>query len=461
MLDHLDSSFQCNMIFFTIPFLLCITYKLTFVATFKLKTEELWLVKSDNNQYLLNVNSTPSQVDTWFLLTKQNNIGSDDILTLDEEGNLKTSSTTDDTELGTFTDANETSSVTISYNKKSNKYSIEGILNNTWTISPLETSWITQDMSNEIWSTPADCEKCLKVTLHNLNAVEEETEHGSDYELLPENMTITNIDDPSDPMSKAMPLQGTKYPEILFTVDYSLHKRLGSNEARTRQYVQRHFNSANSMYASLSNPRVKLQLAGIIVGTSPTSLPFLHRGGSYSSRVEASSALSGMGRFYNRRSGLPRHDIVIALTSQDMQIRGNSGTIGLAYVGGACTNGYGNTRSVAIVEDGGRNSAASTTAHELGHLFGSVHDGDRGAQSCSGGFFGFGGSLMSPFANGSRRWSKCSVRQLSSFLNSRRANCLNNAPRGGGVVSTPTHTTPSRPNILDIISNVINDIFRF
>merc|ERR1711963_1254528 len=440
-----DFCFQCNMIVFILPLILCFLSKVTFVTTLKLKSGELWLVKSKNNEYLVNINSTPTQPETWFLLTKQNNIGSDDILTLDEEGNLKTSSTSDDTELGTFTDVNMTSSVTISYNTKSNKYSIEGILNDTWTISPLETSWITQDMSNEIWSTPAKCDKCLKVTLHTLNRVPEATEHGNDYELLPENMTITNLDDPTDPMSKAMPLQGTKYPEILFTVDYSLHKRLGSNEARTRQYVQRHFNSANSMYASLSNPRVKLQLAGIIVGTSPTSLPFLHPGGSYSSRFEENSALSSMGQYYNRRPGLPRHDIVIA------------------FLGAACTNGF----SVGIVVDKGRNSAASTTAHELGHLLGSNHDGDRGAESCRGGCsFGFGGSLMSPCGDGATRWSQCSIRQLSNFLNSRTANCLNNAPRGGThggggniFFDEPTYTPPSRPNILDVIDNVINSIF--
>ena len=194
------------------------------------------------------------------------------------------------------------------------------------------------------------------------------------------------------------------------------------------------------------------------VGTSPTSLPFLHRGGSYSSKFEASSALSSMGQYYNGRSGLPQHDIVIALTSQDMQIRGNSGPIGLAYVGGACTNFFFRTNSVALVEDRGRNSAASTTAHEIGHLLGSNHDGDRGAESCRG---GWGGYIMSPSSNGATRWSQCSIRQLRNFLNNRRANCLNNAPSGGGRGGGVSNTPPSRPNIFNIISNVINTIFRF
>ena len=104
IVNHSDFCFQCNMIVFILPLILCFLSKVTFVTTLKLKSGELWLVKSKNNEYLVNINSTPTQPETWFLLTKQNNIGSDEILTLDEEGNLKTSSTSDDTELGTFTD---------------------------------------------------------------------------------------------------------------------------------------------------------------------------------------------------------------------------------------------------------------------------------------------------------------------------------------------------------------------
>ena len=97
IVNHSDFGFQCNMIVFILPLILCFLSKVTFVTTLKLKSGELWLVKSKNNEYLVNINSTPTQPETWFLLTKQSNIGSDDILTLDEEGNLKTSSTTDDT----------------------------------------------------------------------------------------------------------------------------------------------------------------------------------------------------------------------------------------------------------------------------------------------------------------------------------------------------------------------------
>merc|ERR1712227_845847 len=159
----------------------------------------------------------------------------------------------------------------------------------------------------------------------------------------------------------------------------------------------------------------------------------LHRGGSYSSRFEASSALSSMGQYYNGRSGLPRHDIVIALTSQDMQSRGRSGPIGFAYVGGACTNFFFRTNSVGIV-------------------------GDRGAESCRG---GWGGYIMSPSSNGATRWSQCSIRQLRNFLNNRRANCLNNAPSGGGRGGGVSNTPPSRPNIFNILDIISNTIFRF
>ena len=115
----------------------------------------------------------------------------------------------------------------------------------------------------------------------------------------------------------------TKYPEVLIAVDYSLHKNLGENEARTQQYVQNHFTAVNAMFANLSEPKIKLVLAGVIIGTSAASLPFLHEYGSYSQQFEADDALSSMGQHY-AKGGFHQHDLVMALTAQDMQIRGRS-----------------------------------------------------------------------------------------------------------------------------------------
>ena len=161
-------------------------------------------------------------------------------------------------------------------------------------------------------------------------------------------------------------------------------------------------------------------LADVIIGTSVASLPFLHKYGSYSQQFEADDALSSMGQHY-AKGGFPQHDLVMALTAQDMQIEGESNVIGYAYLGGACTS----TDQVTIVEDNGSYNGVGTAVHEIGHLLGAVHDRDYGHETCRA-----GDCIMSPWSNGAKQRSDCSVKQIRDFVTSRKARCLNNKPSG-------------------------------
>ena len=142
-----------------------------------------------------------------------------------------------------------------------------------------------------------------------------------------------------------------------------------------------------------------------------------------------------MGQHY-AKGGFPQHDLVMALTAQDMQIRGRSNVIGYAYLGGVCSS---STRQVTIVEDNGSYNGVGTAAHEIGHLLGAVHDGDYGDETCRAGDY-----IMSPWSNGAKQRSDCSVKQIRDFVTSRKARCLHNKPSGaeypelvGGCVSMP------------------------
>merc|ERR1711862_633936 len=279
---------QFSMMGLPLSCLLCFISTFTFVAPFKLKTGEIWLMKSENDEFLLNVNSTPTKLDTWYMLIKENtNSVSDKILTINADGKLKKTLKIDDSNEEVFTDVDGSSSVTISYDKKTKKYKIDGILNNTWVIAPVDNTWIAPQ-SQMIWSTAKDCDDCLAVDLHTLKEIETETV-GSDFLEYPSNET--NLAD--DPRVKAQPLPNTVYPEVLVSVNY--------------------------MYAKLYSPRVKLVLAGVVVGTSAASMPFLHRGGRYTTAFEGGPALDSMARYYYNKAGVPKHDLVVALTAQDPQ----------------------------------------------------------------------------------------------------------------------------------------------
>merc|ERR1712029_1035457 len=57
--------------------------------------------------------------------------------------------------------------------------------------------------------------------------------------------------------------------------------------------------------------------------------------------------------------------------------------------------------------------------------------------------------IMSPYSNGSKRWSQCTEKQIRTFMSGRRAYCMYDKPSGvsGGVFPiAPTTSRPYRPN---------------
>ncbi|XP_061772178.1 A disintegrin and metalloproteinase with thrombospondin motifs 16 isoform X1 [Nerophis ophidion] len=119
-----------------------------------------------------------------------------------------------------------------------------------------------------------------------------------------------------------------------------------------------------------------------------------------------------------------RHDHAILLTGLDICSWKNEpcDTLGFAPISGMCSK----YRSCTINEDTGL-GLAFTIAHESGHNFGMVHDGEGNICKKSE------GNIMSPTLaghNGIFSWSACSRQYLSRFLNSAQALCLSDEPQG-------------------------------
>ncbi|XP_034467875.1 A disintegrin and metalloproteinase with thrombospondin motifs 16 [Hippoglossus hippoglossus] len=117
------------------------------------------------------------------------------------------------------------------------------------------------------------------------------------------------------------------------------------------------------------------------------------------------------------------HDHAILLTGLDICSWKNEpcDTLGFAPISGMCSK----YRSCTINEDTGL-GLAFTIAHESGHNFGMVHDGEGNVCKKSE------GNIMSPTLaghNGIFSWSACSRQYLSRFLNSAQALCLSDEPR--------------------------------
>ncbi|KAI4889348.1 hypothetical protein NFI96_011542, partial [Prochilodus magdalenae] len=118
-----------------------------------------------------------------------------------------------------------------------------------------------------------------------------------------------------------------------------------------------------------------------------------------------------------------RHDHAILLTGLDICSWKNEpcDTLGFAPISGMCSK----YRSCTINEDTGL-GLAFTIAHESGHNFGMVHDGEGNVCKKSV------GNIMSPTLaghNGLFSWSSCSRQYLSRFLSTAQATCLSDEPR--------------------------------
>ncbi|XP_070536311.1 A disintegrin and metalloproteinase with thrombospondin motifs 18-like isoform X2 [Ptychodera flava] len=118
-----------------------------------------------------------------------------------------------------------------------------------------------------------------------------------------------------------------------------------------------------------------------------------------------------------------RHDHAILLTGLDICSWKNEpcDTLGFAPIKGMCSK----YRSCTINEDTGL-GMAFTIAHESGHNFGMIHDGEGNDCSKSQ------GHIMSPTLTGDRNgifsWSVCSRDYLKDFLTTSKAFCLMNEP---------------------------------
>ncbi|KAG8437621.1 hypothetical protein GDO86_008365, partial [Hymenochirus boettgeri] len=126
-----------------------------------------------------------------------------------------------------------------------------------------------------------------------------------------------------------------------------------------------------------------------------------------------------------------RHDHAILLTGLDICSWKNEpcDTLGFAPINGMCSK----YRSCTINEDTGL-GLAFTIAHESGHNFGMVHDGE--GNPCGKAE----GNIMSPMLTGNNglfSWSACSRQYLKKFLSTAQSSCLADEPKQLGDFKYP------------------------
>ena len=138
--------------------------------------------------------------------------------------------------------------------------------------------------------------------------------------------------------------------------------------------------------------------------------------------TDASGLLRQLEAFKFDTPALRGQGLVHLLTGRDLDERPGMPTgarlLGVANIGVLCEERLG----VSITQYTTLSTAVAVVAHELGHNFGAPHDGEADSP-CAGTPEGL---LMSPFVNGSRQFSTCSLEQMAPKLAA--AACLTNLP---------------------------------
>ncbi|KAG9352449.1 hypothetical protein JZ751_020863, partial [Albula glossodonta] len=212
--------------------------------------------------------------------------------------------------------------------------------------------------------------------------------------------------------------------ETLVVADQKMLEKHGRENVTT--YILTVMNMVSSLFkdGTIGNDINIVVVSLLLLEDDPLGLSINHHADhSLNSFCQWQSGLIG-------RNG-KRHDHAILLTGLDICSWKNEpcDTLGFAPISGMC-NKY---RSCTINEDTGL-GLAFTIAHESGHNFGMVHDGEGNPCRRTE------GNIMSPTLagnNGVFSWSACSRQYLNRFLGTAQASCLVDEPRHIGKYKYP------------------------
>ncbi|KAK0163870.1 hypothetical protein PV328_002556 [Microctonus aethiopoides] len=247
---------------------------------------------------------------------------------------------------------------------------------------------------------------------------------------------ITGRSDESEGSSRTKRSNGDIiYPEILVIVDYDTFELHEKNFHNLLKYLHGFWNGVDLVFRSLESPKFRLNIAAILIDESNIGLPYISSNKVNSGQLIVNIASNDFTYWlYDNLNGVigrNKYDVAVTMTSLQMCPQ-NAFPGPCREVGGvsmhatAChVDDFNRMISkTAIIRDGGGFDGILATAHELGHLFGALHDGGPSIYQ----YNSIGSTIMSPTLGVPiGGWSQSSQDAMKQFVKT-IGSCLYNKP---------------------------------
>ena len=141
------------------------------------------------------------------------------------------------------------------------------------------------------------CRDCERLVRHNVTTRNSQTESqagsSEDYQQVDTAYSISR-------RGKSLSDRRKVYPEILVVMDYQLFKIFGFSVSKARKYIVSYFNAVNMRYKMFTQPRIELNIAGIVLSKTKSSLAFIASNLRQTDMLDAPATLHAMGQYFYR-----------------------------------------------------------------------------------------------------------------------------------------------------------------
>nr|XP_037277197.1 A disintegrin and metalloproteinase with thrombospondin motifs 18-like [Rhipicephalus microplus] len=225
--------------------------------------------------------------------------------------------------------------------------------------------------------------------------------------------------------------------EVYLISDYSHTRRLRKLDIKALEYMMTYMYKVSLLLRQLKPP-----IRVVLVAYQETNKKKAdYIGFTSSGDLDADKTVAKLRQYAGETPSVQKCDLVVLITTSRLidvsAYVGAPEMLGIAPLEGICSQ-----YSVAVVKDlAGRYTGIHSTAHEMGHSFGSYHDGEGTSTKCPAA----DGYLMSPRSNGRHieEFSSCSLAVISKYISSEGGTCLKYAASENVLGVYPRSFQPS------------------